>query len=410
MVRRFAGSYAAAAAVMLGAVVGRWRSGAVPVEHLWRPLLVAAGLSVLVAAVACLFGRHAEVLAAAVAGFVVVPSELWFGAAAVVAVIVVWLGIRGRVVSMRRPVIVAAVIFFASGVATAIPLVRIHSVAQPALVDDPVFLILLDAYPRADTLATIGVDISGFITQLEERGFDHYPDAYSHHGYTNRTLSLMLAGHMTDDTYPTFNEKRELRESWTLPPGFVTVAPPVGHVVIPGTVDIGAGGVTDFEVILFQESALAYLPGSEQLVMGWWRDHIDADMRALEETEWPRVFAHFMVPHVPHLYMEDGSPAPLPKWPGPYMVPRPTTSQGLPGTIDWLNVRIVEIVDSILAKHPDATIVLFSDHGNRFTDLEDDHKAFLAARTPGRPGLFVDDPAVGNIVSGVIQASLTIGP
>src|SRR5690606_6044292 len=46
----------------------------------------------------------------------------------------------------------------------------------------------------------------------------------------------------------------------------------------------------------------------------------------------------------------------------------------------------------------------------RFTDLEDDHKGFLAARTPGRRGQFADHPAVGNIVSGVIQASLTIGP
>ena len=56
------------------------------------------------------------------------------------------------------------------------------------------YLVLLDGYPRIDSLGELGIDNQPFIDELAVRGFDHYPEAGSAHGYTNLTLADMFAG------------------------------------------------------------------------------------------------------------------------------------------------------------------------------------------------------------------------
>jgi hypothetical protein len=53
------------------------------------------------------------------------------------------------------------------------------------------------------------------------------------------------------------------------------------------------------------------------------------------------------------------------------------------------------MVDAIVARDPGAVVVLFSDHGSRYSlDLRQTewYHSFLAALTPGHPRLFADDP------------------
>jgi len=51
-------------------------------------------------------------------------------------------------------------------------------------------------------------------------------------------------------------------------------------------------------------------------------------------------------------------------------------------------------------------IVLFSDHGGR-ADWEDEaelHRSFLAARTPGHPGLYADNPKAEEVIRTLLGA------
>lgn len=126
--------------------------------------------------------------------------------------------------------------------------------------------------------------------------------------------------------------------------------------------------------------------------MDAWRAHIDADIESIDDH--PRVFAHLMTPHVPFLYGDDGEPLGAPPcWPGCGLMPRPLSTQyGLGGTVEWLNGRIVDLVVRIDEQWPGAGIVLFSDHGARFHDVDENHKVLLATR-----GVDIDTPEVGRV-------------
>ena len=89
---------------------------------------------------------------------------------------------------------------------------------------------------------------------------------------------------------------------------------------------------------------------------------------------------------------------------------RRTYSTLLRRQIEYLNSRILEAVDRIVAADPTGVIVLFSDHATRY-DLEGDpeetnHNLF-AARTPGRVGVFADDQTPVNIFPRLLNAYLS---
>ena len=64
------------------------------------------------------------------------------------------------------------------------------------------------------------------------------------------------------------------------------------------------------------------------------------------------------------------------------------------GQLDGLNSDLLATIDRITERRPDAAIVLFSDHGARYSLRErgdEWHATFLAARTPGHPRLFDEE-------------------
>lgn len=59
-----------------------------------------------------------------------------------------------------------------------------------------------------------------------------------------------------------------------------------------------------------------------------------------------------------------------------------------------VNRRVVKAMDQLISTHPDAVIVLFSDHGGRisYDDRSEWHRSFLASRSPGHKNVFAGAP------------------
>lgn len=413
-VRYLRGS-AVALSIAAGMVFAEFTVEPRPIDYLLRPLLFVAVLSIAVGLVAGHSGKaHLLVAAFVTAWFVQPGSPVAIGIAGITAALILYRLVRSTVVDVDKPLLIGAAVFLAAGVMPVVPLISWSTPAQAAGGGKPTYLILLDGYPRADTLAGLGVDISPFLDELEQRGFDLYPDATSHHRWTYRTLTLMTTGQpMAADDWGTAAERKAARDSWRLPDGFVAVAPPAGSVTIPGVPVLNPGGPTLFEATLLQDSAVAGL--SDDWIMDGFRYQLNRSLDLLGSTDEPRVFAHLLAPHTPFLYDAQGQPMPAPEcWPNcitmeirarDLEITVDEWASGTAGFLAWLNPRLLEAIDSILDRYPDAEIVLFSDHGGRFDESDQDewHRTFLAARSPTRPGLFTGSPHPGSILKGLYQ-------
>lgn len=352
-------------AVAAGVAMARY--GDAPVDFLTRPLLAAAVLGVVVGSLSTA-AKHPATVAALVT--LVVVDVLW-GVLATALAGVVWLVARIRQVNVNpdSAVTVGALTFFLVGAIPITPALWSSTTTEASTSpDNPVFLILLDGYPRIDSLADLGIDNSGFVAALEARGFDHYPNAYTLQGSTKETLTDMLG------------------DPWRLPSGFVAVASPMGDVAIPDTPTIGHVKISDLEIALIADSIAG--PFTENLVMDGLRSHLVKSLDVLASTDERLVFAHIMSPHPPFLWG-----ASYACWPGCNIfvstieqsgMTLDDWAKGMSQTLDHLNPKLIDTVDSIIARHHDATIVLFSDHGGRYSITESDEwlRTFLAVRGP----------------------------
>lgn len=391
---------AAAFGVTGGIVLSAFVVESRPTGYLVRPLLAVLVVSLVVGLAASYVG-YSAVVAVVAAVWVVSPfSNLAMAVTVLLGGLVVYRLVSKKTVDLDVPVAVAAGVFCAVGF---IPIVgTVEPQALPLhfsgnFFDGPArFLILLDGYPRQDTLEGLGVDNAEFIAALEERGFDHYPDATSHHTRTWRTITHMLTGEpMESDEWGTSEEREAARQSWELP-GYATLAPPFGSAVFPRSHLLNPGGFTAFDAQLLRDSIFRGVAG--EWVIDGFEGQAERSLRILSTTTERRVFAHLFASHTPFTV---GGPPPC--WPD--CDPFDIDAERLGYTVEeyalllgeqlaWLNGRLIETIDAIRENHPTAEIVLFSDHGARYTeaDLEEWHKTFLAAYTPTRPGLFADEP------------------
>lgn len=405
----------AAPCVGAGLVVAAFVVEGGPVSHLTRPLVVVTVVAVLVGAVSALLNRRIGspvLVSMLVTALVVDPdSPVVLGLAIVACGVVVWHLLKGVVVEVDKPLLAAGAVFLVAGLIQVVPMLSWSAPALASDVDEPpTFLILLDGYPRADTLAELGIDVSGFIEKLDRRGFDHYPDATSHHFWTFRTLTAMTTGEpMAASGWGTPAERKAARSSWRLPDGFAYVAPPFGDISFPDVQPLNPIAITRVETDLLAESALGTFAG--ELVMDGLRSHLDESLAALTATNETLVFAHLLAPHTPFLYGADGEPLEAPGcWPGCNIFGVDLAAMdmsldnwvaGTSGYLEWLNDRLIDTVDRILARHSEARIVLFSDHGGRFSlDRPSEwRRIFLVARTPDDAGFFAESPHPSSVFS-----------
>lgn len=405
------GVLAATAPVLL-----TYSNEAMPAGFLVRPLIAAIVAGVILGSLSAFTGRFAILISVSTAVALLVPA-LW------AAVLILWLTegivqVGQRIRRRPRPrlgrftMAATAVLFLLGSGRSAFlvtqELLREESADAHRNSGSPVYLVLLDGYPRADTLEHLAIDNSAFLRELGSRGFDYYPQATSAHGHTERVLADILAGKPTgpSDQDPSISTSEETQQfRWTLewPDSFYVLDPPIGHVTTLGGRHWNAGGVTDLEAHLIGRTAFGVLlrDSLSLLIADTLRDHHRATFAELVRTDEPAVFAHILAPHPPFLYVED-LPACWParcdafsSWIEQTGMTKEEWAIKMAGQLDGLNQRVISAVDQVLERRPNAAIVLFSDHGARYSLAEREsewHNVLLASRTPGHPDLYAQEP------------------
>ena len=306
-----------------------------------------------------------------------------------------------------------------------------------------VYVVLLDGYPRADTLEeTFGIDNTEFNADLEDRGFTVSHGARANYNKTWLTLASMFNGSyvdrmLIDGQVP---EEAPLQVRWlagmieraTILDAFRdrgylirTVPTPFTSTALTSADEIAdVGGLTEVEARfislspwaqIFREPVLDFLVAQQVSV-------IDRSLEltaafAEDRGDQPQlVFSHVHSPHTPFvLHPEETEPAPLPECLPTLCSMWSTTTEELDiGTPEFadamklqlaeLNRLVLEALERIEEVDPDAVVVLFSDHGIRYSldDLDEHYRVLLAARTPDDEALFVDDDSPVNILRGVL--------
>jgi hypothetical protein len=462
---------------LLGAawVLNAWRDAVVSPQSLLRPLALAVvGSGMLVLLLGLLFGRrwHVAGLTSALIllllsnelGFVsdlasrMTPGQavLWLGAigaAAVVGISILWQRLRrpGAWAQLTRVMNVFALTLMATILATG---VADGSVAfaldeldeRPASSDvagngrrPDIYIILLDGYPRADTLNRLfGFDNAEFLGDLEVRGFEVADASQSNYMFTQQTLISMLNMRHVDDVLAeadlALDEGRRLRRAVidnrafdvVRRHGYRVIATSAGYEAVDLTTAdefIDGGQLNSFERHLIRRTMLIdvlelgareWLPDQLRERVRWSLDH--AGNLAESNADQPRlVFVHVPSPHSPNLFRANGSPLPV----GDLHRFQADSPQGVgiseeefigqvAGQVAYLNRLTTETIDRILEVSAQPPVVLLlSDHGTRVRvtfgdpgdpDVTERFGTLFASYTPERSGLFGDRITLVNVM------------
>lgn len=289
-----------------------------------------------------------------------------------------------------------------------------------------IYLILLDGYPRADTLADVfDIDNEPFLESLEEQGFSVTEQARSNYNKTWLTLASMLNAAYIEELLaeqrPPESEASQIRwtqaliNASTVPEllrdrGYTikAMAPPFTSTALT-TADeyIDHGHLTEFEAKVTSASPWAALLRDEfaaflaQSLKDAVVNTLEATARLAEESDGsPQlVLAHVHSPHPPFVLaasvrpMPDCVPVRCSPWDPSLEESGFTLDEyrtGLAEQLEALNDLVLSAVTRITRADPDAVIVVMSDHGSRYSlsDGEEHFKILYAVRSPGHPQLF----------------------
>ena len=286
-----------------------------------------------------------------------------------------------------------------------------------------IFTVLLDAYPRTDTLAGFGYDNTWFEVQLAARGFDVAPRSRSNYAWTYlvlpTTFHMAHADEIASLSPPPGSrteQRRAIREAMSHTPATARMREAGYRVVsagLPGSsltlrdVDEyrGDASITIFEHQVLERMLIGRI--MEPIVLSAYRDRtlntFDQIEEVADEPASTFMFAHVLSPHVPFVFDRDGG------MPQPQCSPSCNRyrlradesgmdtqefNTAYANQVHYINGRMLAVIDTILEKSPDAVIVLFSDHGSRSSrDVADEwYSTLFAARTPGHPNLYGPEP------------------
>ena len=391
-----------------------------PVEDLWRPLAVVVGPVITVVGLLQLASRRPEL---PILGFAITWLLLLKAWVLLVPLIVaaIW---RLLVIPRRsalagsdvgRPIgqvtrllntfslllLVLTLAQVAVTFSAALPQNQQRGIAAPGAPN--IYMLLLDGYPRSDTLERLRIDNFGFEDDLRERGLN--VSAASRSSYTNTVLSL--ASLFSGDYLPRGNgspppfagrDQWELRRiSQRITSGamlaalrsfgyFVVTAPSAYGPATLWNADIvlGRTGISRAELSFIQAS---YLPvildqyAPDWLLNQYWSSNasvwrgMDSFQPTAEQTPL-FFFGHVLSPHPPFLYEASGGAADTSPCrqrgcgSGPQLDDMGLTLEEyaalLRGQILYLNQQVLDAIDALIAKDPGAVIIVFSDHGARF--------------------------------------------
>jgi hypothetical protein len=263
-----------------------------------------------------------------------------------------------------------------------------------------IYLILLDGYPRADTLVNyFQFDNQPFMTALENRGFAVSALAGGHYPSTVQVLPTMMQMQPLDLLLaePWDGSNAQQRLMWQLlndapvqkaykAAGYATYS-----IVSPApavdwrTADhvLESPWFSVFEEHLVSNGLLRFVIPLQAMERAEILDGFDALERSVGTS--PRfVFAHIYSPHAPYVFNADGGPADpcdaeCANHAGP---PNSVLGDRLTGQIEFLNGRVLKALDHIIAFDPKAIVIVFSDHGLRRdrADMNEWFRTLFAAR------------------------------
>jgi hypothetical protein len=318
--------------------------------------------------------------------------------------------------------------------------------AVPRETHPDIYVLLLDGYARADTLAQMGLDLSPFERELEQRGFEISPHSHSNYMKTWASLAAMFdLRHVRDipglppPDAPGGVQNRALsnviRHSRGLKAlrahGYRIVA---SAAAIPDltltTADLvmRQGHLSGFELALLRNSPITRIgPVADLLIADHAhrvRDRFQSAVRAAElaqSTSQPQfTWIHVTAPHPPFALAQPPHVC-FPKCSffevsaQGQRLDRADYNEAFVDQTEALNALVLKAVDGILAaSESPPVIVLMSDHGSRHLDEDpaEFFRSFFAALTPGMPGLFPQDNSVSatlaRLLNGYLDADVDV--
>ena len=313
-----------------------------------------------------------------------------------------------------------------------------------------IYLVLLDGYPRADTLRSLfGYDNSGFIDAMRRRGFTVAEHSRSNYSFTLGTLASMFSNsYPPDEALSTSDNTATL--SGLVSNGAVfqtlrqagyrieTVPPPFVDTRISTADKLkDAGGISEFEYQVLGTTWLLDLIDllSPTAFPAWQRDTITGAFEAGSDlvddpADAPRfTFIHVPAPHDPIVVRQDGS-LNVPANPRAAYNQTPDVLGMTPAEfrgayvdeIQYVNDHSLALADQLLASPGSRpkVIIFFSDHGFRDwtipipevpkSNLQPRFGTLFAAFTPGRSDLFSDNIADVEHPTGTAQRVSGDGP
>lgn len=339
--------------------------------------------------------------------------------------------------------IVAAVVLLLNGASTALrvpgdlPPTVTEPIGSISAVAPDIYVILLDEYPRADTLQRVfGFDNTPFLEELGQLGFEVAERSHSNYNATTLTLaSLFSATQVPEllgpgqrgvvdgwDIQRNLNSGRGL--DWLHRSGYTVTSITSGV----STDDLRAadevidtGQITTFEASVLRAGILPRLLSGAQAEWqhAQQRDRIRGAFASLvalasEDRARPRfVFAHLMTPHAPIVFDAQGNPVgPHPCLPAGCSMWDGRRSQAdlepSAQQLAYTNKLVAETARSIQANSEvPPVIIVMSDHGSRYDDINDPDEMFrnlFVSLTPGKPGLFPDDMTPINLIPRLLNA------
>lgn len=298
-----------------------------------------------------------------------------------------------------------------------------------------IYVILLDAYPRADVLERkFGIDNSDFLDDLRGLDFDVGTENHSNYVFTQLTLASMFQMRHLEDVNglatligvpgPKVNALRNAAiESPTVATlraaGYQIVAmqPGYEHAALRGAADrvLEHGEMNDLERDVLERTWLLDLLGAliPTIVTGPRRDRVvnafDDLARLASESRSKPIFTwvHLPAPHLPLIMDARGEALPLePRRDANYADKFGMTDEAFAAAygaeLVYLNKRVLGAVRALQHPpgRPDPVIVIMSDHGYNY-EVQDVQAMFgnlFAAYTPQQRGLLSPAPTPVNLM------------
>ena len=301
------------------------------------------------------------------------------------------------------------------------------------------YLIMLDGYPRADTLASkFGFDNAPFLASMEAMGFDVAASSHSNYDATVLTLASMMNGTQIPSLVGSppprvpdqfrlatrlINQGSAIDEMRSA--GYEIVTVPSGYLegaLLSADRMIDSGELTTFETQLLMTGGVRTAIGG--LERSWLpdqhRSRIYSTFAALEDLAAERapvpklVFAHVMAPHLPIAFNAEGGPVePWACFPASCSLFTYPDGDGssingpMRDQITWLNSEVIQTVRSIQDESASPPIiVIFSDHGARYdpSDRDEMFRNLFLASTPDRSDVFPDDVTPVTVLRRLLNA------